>query len=171
MKASPSSILVIKDRGVHCQATCHRIESTLEKQGVDPQRIYLFGPVGSQQEHLGCYNAIDIALDTTPWSGATTAFEALGMGVPLVAICGDSTSGRMSTSIVSAAGMSHLITHSVDEFASCVTALANNYTKIREEKATMQQQARSSILFDEQRVCRDFFSTIDRLVAENSAIL
>lgn len=170
MKACPDSILVIKDRGVHCQITCLRIETALEKQGVDPSRIYLFGPVASQLEHLGCYNAIDIALDTTPWSGATTAFEALGMGVPLVSICGDSTSGRMSTSVVSAAGMSHLITSSIDEFATCVAALASNYKKIRANKTTMQKVVRSGILFDEERISRDFFSTIDRLLSESSAI-
>ena len=170
MKACPDSILVIKDRGLHCQTTRLRIETALEEQGVDTNRIYLFGPVSSQLEHLGCYNAIDIALDTTPWSGATTAFEAMGMGVPLVAICGDSTSGRMSTSVVSAAGMSHLISHSIDEFAMCVAKLANNYKEIRNNKAIMQKEVRSGILFDEERISFDFFSTIDRLLSKSSAL-
>lgn len=163
MKACPASVLVIKDRGMNCQTTLKRIERALSDEGVDPDRVYPFGPVYSQTEHLGCYNAIDIALDTTPWSGATTAFEALGMGVPLVSICGDTTSGRMSASVVNAAGMSHLITHSVDEFAHCVSELAQDYMNIRGNKAKLQTAVRSSILFDEQRITRDFFSTIDRL--------
>jgi len=146
-----------------------RIEDTLQKLGVDTGRVYLFGPVGSHHEHLDSYNAIDIALDTTPWSGATTAFEALGMGVPLVAICGDTTSGRMSTSVVNAAGMPHLIAHSKEEFASIVAELANNYMQIRGNKASMQQKIRSGILFDEERICRDFCATIDCLVQENRA--
>lgn len=163
MTAAPESVLVIKDKGLNCQSTCKRIVHSLEALGVNPDRIYLFGPVASHFEHLDAYNAIDVALDTTPWSGATTAFEALGMGVPLIAICGDTTSGRMSTSVVSAAGMSHLIAHSKDDFGRIASELAQDYQKIRKNKTALQQQVRSGVLFDEGRICRDFFKTIDQL--------
>lgn len=164
--AAPDSILAIKDKGVLCDATRKRIEDTIEQYGVDPDRVYFFGPVGSQLDHLDSYNAIDIALDTTPWSGATTAFEALGMGVPLVAICGDTTSGRMSTSVVSAAGKSHWIAHSKEDFARIAAELAEDYQNLRESKASMQKEIRSGILFDEQRICRDVYATIERLVTD-----
>lgn len=163
MMAAPDSILVLKDRGVQCPSIRKRIEETLEQLGVNPNRIYFFGPVGSHLDHLDCYNAIDIALDTTPWSGATTAFEALGMGVPLIAICGETTSGRMSTSVVSAAGRNDLIANSIDDFARIASKLANNYKQIRADKSTMQQDIRSGILFDEQRISRDFYGTIRQL--------
>lgn len=166
MIAAPDSILVVKDRGVQCPTTRKRIEETLEQLGVNPDRIYFFGPVGSHLDHLDSYNAIDIALDTTPWSGATTAFEALGMGVPLVAICGDTTSGRMSTSVVSAAGKSHWIAHSKEDFARIAAELAENYQHLRKSKASMQREIRSGILFDEQRICRDFYLTIEQLMTE-----
>lgn len=165
MMAVPDSILVVKDRGVQCPTTRKRIEETLEQLGIHPDRIYFFGPVGSHLDHLDSYNAIDIALDTTPWSGATTAFEALGMGVPLVAICGDTTSGRMSTSVVSAAGKSHWIAHSKEDFARIAAELAEDYQHLRKSKASMQREIRSGILFDEQRICHDFYATIERIVA------
>lgn len=168
LNMAPDSILVIKDKGLNCQATCQRIESTLQSFGVENQRIYLIGPVASHLDHLDCYNAIDIALDTTPWSSATTAFEALGMGVPLVAIWGDTTSGRMSSSVVSAAGMGHLIAHSKEEFAQIVSELAKDYKQLRNNKAAMQKRIRSGILFDEQRISRDFYGTIERLVVNHS---
>jgi predicted O-linked N-acetylglucosamine transferase (SPINDLY family) len=164
MRAVPDSILVIKDRGVQCQTSCKRIEDTMEGNGVNPDRIYFIAPVDTHFEHLDSYNAIDIALDTTPWSGATTAFEALGMGVPLVAICGDTTSSRMSTSVVSAAEMNHLIAESPEKFAMIVAGLCEEYQTIRNTKSHAQKQARAGILFDEQRICKDFFATIDSLV-------
>jgi predicted O-linked N-acetylglucosamine transferase (SPINDLY family) len=166
MEKTRNSILVIKDRGAQCFASRKRIEDALSESGVDTSRVYFFGPVGSHFDHLDSYNAIDIALDTTPWSGATTAFEALGMGVPLVAICGDTTSARMSTSVVSASGMPHLIAHSKEEFAEIVADLAENHMQIRDDKGDMQQKIRSGILFDEKRICRDFYATVDRLVQE-----
>lgn len=163
MRASPESILVIKDRGVQCNTSRERIERTMEAFGVDPSRIYLIGPVGTHLDHLDSYNAIDIALDTTPWSGATTAFEALGMGVPLATICGDKTSSRMSTSVVRAAGFNHLVATSIDEFSLIVEKLCSNYVEIRRNKFKMQEQVRSGILFDQARICKDFFETISKI--------
>jgi predicted O-linked N-acetylglucosamine transferase (SPINDLY family) len=167
LNAVPDSILVIKDRGCHCPASCKRIEDSLALEGIDPARIYFFAPVASHYDHLDAYNAIDIALDTTPWSSATTAYEALGMGVPLVAICGDTTSGRMSTSVVTAAGLEDLVAHSQEEFAQIVAKLSNDYRQIRKDKGSMQRRIRSGILFDERRICKDFFETIDSLVANH----
>jgi predicted O-linked N-acetylglucosamine transferase (SPINDLY family) len=132
----------------------------MEANGVNPSRIYFIPPVDTHFDHLDSYNAIDIALDTTPWSGATTAFEALGMGVPLVAICGDTTSSRMSTSVVSAAEMNHLIAESPEKFAMIVAYLCGDYQTIRKNKPHAQKQARSGILFDENRISTDFFATI-----------
>lgn len=163
-----NSILVIKDRGINCSLTRSRIESTLQSLGVNPERVYMFGPVASHFEHLDSYNAIDIALDTTPWSGATTAFEALGMGVPLVAIRGDTTSGRMSTSVVSAAGMDNLISATKEEFASIVANLAVDYKGIRANKADLQRQIRAGILFDGRRICNDFCGTVEYLATTHA---
>ena len=170
MLAAPDSILVIKDKGVQCDTTRKRIEDTMEHYGVDPDRVYFFGPVGTQLDHLDSYNAIDIALDTTPWSGATTAFEALGMGVPLVAICGDTTSGRMSTSVVSAAGRTDWIARTPDEFARIAAELASDYKQIRHNKPAMQRAIRAGILFDEQRIGQDFYATVENLVAAHDRI-
>jgi predicted O-linked N-acetylglucosamine transferase (SPINDLY family) len=168
LNAVPDSILVIKDRGCYCPASCKRIEDSLALKHIDPARIYFFAPVSSHYDHLDAYNAIDIALDTTPWSSATTAYEALGMGVPLVAICGDTTSGRMSTSVVTAAGLGDLVAHSQAEFAQIVAKLSKDYRQIRKDKRAMQGRIRSGILFDEQRICKDFFATIDSLVANHA---
>lgn len=167
MRAVPESILVIKDRGVHCQTSCKRIADKLGSNGVNPDRIYFIAPVDTHFDHLDSYNAIDIALDTTPWSGATTAFEALGMGVPLVAICGDTTSSRMSTSVVSAAEMPHLVTKTPKQFATAVAELCEDYLAIRKNKTDSQKQARKSILFDETRICTDFFTTINSIISGN----
>lgn len=164
MKAVPESMLVLKDKGFHCPDIVRRIKSILLDKGVSSERLFFVGQVSTHYEHLDCYNAIDVAFDTTPWSGATTAFEALGMGVPLIAICGDTTSGRMSTSVVRAAGLENLIAHSKEQFADIAASLAKDYQRIRGNKKDMQSRIRAGILFDEQRICKTFFSAIDELV-------
>ena len=38
---------------------------------------------------MATYDQIDIALDTIPFAGGTTSFDALGMGLPLVTLAGE----------------------------------------------------------------------------------
>lgn len=164
LSAVPESILVLKDRGYHCDETCKRIGSELESRGVSPARIYFFGHVATHLDHLDAYNAIDISLDTTPWCGATTAFESLGMGVPMVTILGDTTSARMSSSVVTAAGLSHLVAETVDQFASIAAEQALQYKNIRAGKLLLQKAIRAGVLFDEKRFCTDFYGLMKQLV-------
>ena len=54
-----------------------RILARFEKNGIAPGRVRLLDGQDSFQEHLARYAQADIALDTFPFSGATTTFQAL----------------------------------------------------------------------------------------------
>lgn len=164
LHASQDAILVIKDRGTRSERFRARIEAHFRKCNISTSRLFYIGAVASHLEHLACYNAIDIALDTTPWSSATTAFEALGMGVPLVSIYGDTTSGRMSASVATAAGMPDLIARSPQEFGRITSRLAQDYEDIRLSKPYLQRSIRASCLFDDRRAGENFDQAI-RLIA------
>ena len=45
-------------------------------------------------KHLDTYNKIDIALDTFPYNGVTTSFEAIWMGVPVITMSGYNFNSR-----------------------------------------------------------------------------
>ena len=80
-------------------------------------------PVGA---HLAQYQAVDIALDPFPFTGSTTTFEALWMGVPVVTLAGDTMVGRWSASVLHALALDELISRSPEEYVALAVRLAED---------------------------------------------
>jgi len=146
--AVPSSRLLLKDRSVADEETRERIVLTLIGHGVAPERISFLGYVGGWEDHMATYNRLDVALDTTPWSSATTGFDALAMGVPLVAIRGGCTAARMSASILKGLGRPEWIAETPAQFAAIVAGLCADLPALRASKPELCQRVLSSPLFD-----------------------
>jgi predicted O-linked N-acetylglucosamine transferase (SPINDLY family) len=65
---------------------------------------------------MAAYAAIDIALDTHPFSGATTTCEALWMGLPVITLAGDRPAGRQSEGILRTLGRVDWVVSDADDF-------------------------------------------------------
>lgn len=76
-------------------------------RGIDPARL-VFAPPLPLDRHLARYRLADLALDTFPYGSHTTASDALWAGCPQLAITGEVFAARVSTSIVTAAGLPEL---------------------------------------------------------------
>jgi len=161
LHAVPGSILVIKDRLIADPTITQRILDFMAQQQIQAERIRFLGRNISWSDHLLTYNQIDIALDTTPWSSATTGFDALGMGVPLVAIRGDATISRMSSSLVRALDRPEWEAHDGESFAATVATLASSHRTLRAAKASLQQEVLASPLYNGQ----DLAQHLDRAFA------
>jgi predicted O-linked N-acetylglucosamine transferase (SPINDLY family) len=148
LHAVPSSRLVLKDRSVADAETRARIVHSLAGHGVAPERISFLGYVGGWEDHMATYNQLDVALDTTPWSSATTGFDALAMGVPLVAIRGGCTAARMSASILKGLGRPEWIAETPDQFAAIVARLCADLPALRASKPELRRRVLTSPLFD-----------------------
>ena len=93
------SILLVKNSQLQCAKTKALFIKRFAEFGVSPSRIECMSYVASQSEHLELYNRVDIALDTFPYNGTTTTFEALWMGIPVVTFAGDRHAARVGASI------------------------------------------------------------------------
>jgi predicted O-linked N-acetylglucosamine transferase (SPINDLY family) len=148
LQAVPSSRLLLKDRSVVDEETRERIVRTLIGHGVAPERISFLGYAGGWEDHMATYNRLDLALDTTPWSSATTGFDALAMGVPLVAIRGGCTAARMSSSILKGLGEPQWIAETPAQFAAIVAGLCADLPALRAAKQGLRSRVLASPLFD-----------------------
>jgi protein O-GlcNAc transferase len=154
LHAVPSARMVIKDRLTADPGICTRIQDGLQEHGICTSRIDFKGRHTSWNDHLATYNEIDIALDTTPWSSATTGFDALAMGVPLVAIRGNAMVSRMSSSLVRGLDRPHWEASNPDAYAEVVRNLADRKEALRHDKPRFQQEVLTSSLYDSKDLAR-----------------
>jgi predicted O-linked N-acetylglucosamine transferase (SPINDLY family) len=144
LQAVPRSRLLIKYRSASDPAVRQRITACLDRGGVASERISFLGHCGSFQEHMAAYNRLDVALDATPWSSATTGFDALAMGVPLVAIRGGCTSARMSAAILRGLGRPEWIAESPQQFGAIVAGLCADLQALRAGKQALREAAKAA---------------------------
>jgi predicted O-linked N-acetylglucosamine transferase (SPINDLY family) len=165
LQALPAGHLVIKDRSVNDPVVRERISAFLGRGGVAAERIRFLPPIGSWEEHMAAYNQLDVALDATPWSSATTGFDALAMGVPLVAIRGGCTSARMSSAILKGLGRPEWIAATPEQFGDIVAGLCADLPVLRAGKQSLREEVLASPLFDGEDLCRALEQAFQAMVA------
>jgi protein O-GlcNAc transferase len=149
--ALPGSVLWLMDDNRWATAN---LRSAAAAAGIAPERL-VFAPRVPLAEHLARYQVADLALDTFPYTSHTTASDALWCGCPLVALCGETFAARVSGSILAAAGLADLVTHSIAECEAKVIELATN-AGLRQEIVDRVQTARAQApLFDATAFARD----------------
>lgn len=128
----PNSRLILKCRQLKDKGVRSRIRNEFKRNDIPFRKVKLLPMIPDVQDHLKLYNKIDIALDTFPYNGTTTTFEALWMNVPVITLRGNTHAGRVGASILTHANLSGLIAENQDQYMQIVTNLAetllNGYT-------------------------------------------
>jgi protein O-GlcNAc transferase len=165
LQAVPSAKLLLKDKFCDDPSVRERILQSLAALGVDPDRIRFIGRLSDWHDHMDLYNEVDFALDTTPMTSATTGFEALCMGVPLLAIQSDWMGGRMSSSALTALGREDWITRDPSAFAACAVELATECEQHPNQlKRLLHRQMRASDLWNAASLSRALEQAFEQML-------
>lgn len=100
-------------------------EQRCRAQGLDVSRLTLAGFEARFDAHLLAYHRIDVALDSIPYNGTTTTFEALWMGVPVVTLAGASHRARVGAAILTRLGLEAWVAQDQDAYVTLAASLAN----------------------------------------------
>ncbi len=168
LEAVPASRLLLKTGGLQQSEVAESTRLRLRKAGIDLERVELRGPTGSVRDHLATYHEVDVALDTYPYCGTTTTCEALFMGVPVVSRVGDHHAARVGLSLLSAAGLGHLLARSDDEYVRIAGDLAAARAGPDGRRAGIRDQLLASPLCDGPGFATRFGATLDAVFAEAS---
>jgi protein O-GlcNAc transferase len=155
----PTARLVLKTHQFSDAPTSERVLAAFAAHGVPPSRIELRGPSG-HRAFLGEYNDIDIVLDPFPYSGGLTTCEALWMGVPTVAIPGETFASRHSESHLSNAGLADWVAPDIAAYIQLAIAKASDIPTLAVLRSGLRAQVKASPLCDAPRFGRNLGSAL-----------
>lgn len=164
----PDAILALKCLSYRDSCIIKKVLNKIESAGIERSRVAIFEPAATWRDHLEYYNLIDYALDSTFWSSATTGFDALGMGVPLLAIQGNTIAARMSSSLVTYLGRKEWIATTPSDYAKLGAIISSEFMEARENKKELQSDVMSSSLFDGPDLARSLEKALLQALQNNS---
>ncbi|MBF0224939.1 MAG: tetratricopeptide repeat protein [Desulfobacterales bacterium] len=162
----PNSILILKSRQFEDELIKNRYLNFFSNYGIDPKRIFLMPRSKNIKEHLAYYNKIDIGLDTFPYNGTTTTFEALWMGVPVITLKGNRHAARVGASILSRINLCELISKTQEEYIDKAVNLATNKKKLVDLKKSIRSIIRNSPLYKQESFAKKIENTYKFFMVE-----
>ena len=116
--------------------------------------------------HLNLYDQVDLALDTFPYNGVTTTFEALWKGVPVLALQGYNFNSRCGSSIIKNLGENSLLSNSKDQYVEKAVYLATNINKLAELRMNLYKNLFKTPLFDIVTFSKNFEELLYEVINE-----
>ena len=158
LKNIENSKLILKSSDV-CEI--NKISEKFKKNGV-VDSVKFLPHKKNLSEHLNEYKKIDIALDTFPFNGVTTSFEAIWMGVPVLALKGYNCYSRSGESINKNLNLDDLIAENENDYIEKAISLTKN-KKVLDLRKSIYDNALKSPLFDKKRFSKQFFGLIEKI--------
>ncbi len=140
-----------------------RIEKLFKTRGVLDSVIF-YTRIDKVEDHLNLYKEIDIALDTFPYNGVTTSFEAIWMGVPVLTMAGYNFNSRCGESINKNLNMEYLIAQNEDEYVTKALELNIDLDKYYEIRKKIFKNSENSPLFNRDSFSKNFFKAIEKTI-------
>ena len=159
-------LIKVKNSKLILKSSSPRISDILLKRFEDKNlldSVELINWTKNFEEHLNLYNKIDIGLDTFPYNGVTTTFEALWMGVPVLTMSGFNFNSRCGSSIINNLNLSELVAENVKDYVLKAIKLSNDKNKLLNLRKQIFNNVLISPLFDQKKFTSDFFDLIKKL--------
>jgi predicted O-linked N-acetylglucosamine transferase (SPINDLY family) len=147
----PDSRLVLV--GVPEGAARDAVTAHFASAGVARERLLISGRV-PLQDYFRWLGDVDLALDTTPYSGGTTTCDSLWMGTPVLTLPQSRPVSRSAAGILSVAGLTEWIASSPDDYVARAVAFARSSEALASRRDTVRERMRRSPLMDEQGFAR-----------------
>ena len=140
-----------------------RVEKLFKKKGV-LDSVTFYKRFDDKKDHLNLYKEVDVALDTFPYNGVTTSFEAIWMGVPVLTMAGYNFNSRCGESINKNLNMVQLIAKDEKDYIFKAVNLSKNIEQFKSLRKFIFENALKSPLFDKKKFSENFFNSLKEII-------
>ena len=159
LRSAPESVLWLLEAN---ELVKGNLRSEAARRGIDPDRL-VFAPVVPAAEHLARHRHADLFLDTLPCNAHTTASDALWAGLPVLTCSGHTFAGRVAGSLLTAIGLSELVTVSLEEYERIALALARDRQGLAALGEKLEKNRAATSLFDLPRLTDNIEAAYERM--------
>ena len=162
LKEVKDSRLILKSSLYVCEDV---IKKKFEKEGlIDSIKILKKTKRDDFLTHLNLYDRIDLCLDTFPFTGVTTTFEALWKNVPVITKAGYNFNSRCGESILKNANLDKFIAYSNCEYIDKAVFFASNINELNKERKMLFEQIEKTPLFKTKEFTNVFCEALDNML-------
>lgn len=136
-------------------------EARLTAAGIPLDRI-VFAPRTATNRYA-MHRHVDIALDPFPFNGATTTFDTLYMGVPVITLAGAQTVARVGAAILSLVGLPELIARDTEAYVAIARRLADDRDSLLCLREGLRERLIASPAMDHRRHAREVGDAFDAM--------
>ncbi|MFO1385874.1 MAG: tetratricopeptide repeat protein [Chitinivorax sp.] len=144
---------------VHAQESLEYVKKYFTERGIAAERLMISERLAFN-EFLALHGQVDLALDTTPFTGLTTAMHGLWMGVPAITLAGARTTSRSGLSLLAALGLEAFVAGSEQEYVEIACRWADDLPRLAEIRAGLRDRLLASPLMDYPGFARNFEATL-----------
>ena len=158
-----NSKLVLKSSMNNRKELRDRLLSKFPNSLLKDNKIILMEGQKDKKDHLNMYHKIDIGLDTFPYNGVTTSFEAIWMGVPILTLKGRNFTSRCGESINMNCNLQEFIATDKKDYVKKAVNLCKDLKKLKYLKRNLRVKAMKSSLFDSEGFAEQFYEKLKDL--------
>lgn len=167
LSAVPGSSLVLKSGLFDAESVRTIFAERLARHGIDRSRLRFLGKT-DYRAHLMAYAEVDLVLDSWPYNGGVSTFDALAMGVPVLGLLGETPVGRQTAAILRDCGLHSLLASSVEDYARRAIDFAQGTTTLP-PRASVREALLGAPATDAPRFARALEAIYHRALAESRA--
>ncbi|OUM03782.1 hypothetical protein A8M77_04555 [Variovorax sp. JS1663] len=136
LRTAPASRLMV---GHASLALREALLAKFDAHGIGESRI-VFQPKVCLRDYLSLHHQIDLALDTFPYNGGTTTFHSVWMGVPVLAVQGDTALSNVGASVMRGLGLDAFCASTVDEYVAKAIRFSGEADALSSVRTSLRQR-------------------------------
>lgn len=156
LRRAPRACLLIKAAGAKDPRFVARIGGIMDAHGVASNRVFL-DDVDTFDTMMGCYEMVDLCLNTFNYGAGTTALNALWQGVPTLSFPGELQYARGTASMMRDCGLEDFVVASREDYIEAAVRFAHDPRRVIEVRPLVRAHARAySTWLNPARFARNF---------------